>query len=173
MKRHLGGTAVMIKIPDHHAIRVSEEAGAWLSGQNGWRTTSPNDYHVTLQFVGRDLDRATVAAVVFSTFMLDTGPIRLQFTGGFKVNITGKGTYLVAEIAADPPLLAARDRLRKQLAEMGVTPKDGFKFSPHVTTAEAPPKTAARGLPLQIEPFSVECGEIIVKYGPRRMVVDL
>jgi 2'-5' RNA ligase len=163
----------MIRIPDHDSIRVCEEAGKWLSGQRGWLLTSPKDCHATLQFVGRDLENSTVASVLFSAFMLDTGPITLQFTGGFKINATGKGTYLVAEIRADQLLLDVRDRLKKQLAEMGVTPKDGFAFKPHVTVAKAPAKTVAGGLPPQIEPFYAECSELIVKYGLRRAVVDL
>lgn len=176
--RYKGGCAVMLRLPVIQAtdrlMRVMD-ATTWL-GTPDWRPTEVQDYHLTLQFIGRDLPADKIAAVIVSafTFADEQRPgVTLEMTGKFDLHSTKKGRYIVAGVRADAGLLAARERLQKALDAMGVKPQDSFAFKPHVTIAEAPPSAKLDSLPTAISPFSLECRELIVKYGPHRMTVEL
>jgi 2'-5' RNA ligase len=179
MKKYEGGCAIML-----NALSMDDEGGkaaaAHVSAMNtaAARWSHPylveQDLHLTLQFIGRDLESRKAASVIVSAFVFadESGPIRLRFTGAFDVFRTRKGTYLVALVETTEHLLKAREGLAACLAEMGVTPKDPFDFKPHVTLVPGHPK-AQVSAPEAIEPFEVSCRELVVKYGKYRMIVEL
>ena len=176
--KYKGGTAIMLKFTGEYVepleslrdqIRNSENAGAW-------RITPPEEYHLTLQFVGRDLTSEKVSRVVFSTYVFaeDEQPFKIEFTGAVRVNRTSKGSYVVAEVLKSKDLLRMKERIVDKLAQMEIKPRDGFDFNPHVTLAEAAPGQSAPSKVANIQPFTVDCKEIVVKYGSeRRLSIDL
>lgn len=172
-----GGTAIMLKLPpDDPNIRELHDAVVGCTAIHGkWKVTKPEDYHLTLQFVGRDLNSDEVAGSIVSAFQFaNVHPgLKLDFSGACRIQVTTKGRYLVAGIDHAVPLLEARKHLQEALAEMGVKPRDTFEFKPHMTLAEAPPGTKEVPPMPAIKPFSVPCRGLTVKYGPNRMVVDV
>jgi len=168
----------MLRVPsDDPNIRELHDLVVGCTAIHGkWKVTKPEDYHLTLQFVGRDLTSDEVAGSIVSAFTFANAHsgLKLNFPGSCRIQATTKGRYLVAGIDADVTLREARKYLQGVLADMNVKPKDSFDFKPHVTLAEAPP--AAGGelpRPPTVKPFSVPCHGLTVKYGPHRMVVDM
>lgn len=193
MTTYQGGHAIMLQMPrSDHFERLFKIAQAWIFGQGEWIANEPNSYHLTLQFVGRDLKAESAAAMIQSAFAFagSLTTIACEFTGRFEVLTTKKGRYLAALV--NPASLAdTRDFLGACLSELGVVSKDSFGFKPHVTLAEAtafkhlPGKITnlsvwgavrrppVRPVPEAVEPFTVECQQLEVKYGSHRMVVEL
>lgn len=175
MKVYKGGCAVMIKIPEGRLMHFRDHAREWARYSH-WDGTDGDDDHLTLQFIGRDLSPNRVTSSVVAAFIFagnDPSPMSLRFTGAFKINTTSKGSYLVAEIEKDEALMKARERIKACLAKMDVIPKDSFDFAPHVTLMEAPPGAIPKAPPAPLDPYSVECNELVFKYGPRRMTIDI
>jgi len=180
MKRYKGGCAVMLKLwsekHQHDLAALSRAAVEWSKGRElDWRPVETEDYHLTLQFIGRNLASDKIASAIVTAFAFADEQARLQieFTGALSTFATKKGRYLVAHVKNNESMASARKRLGHFLSEMGVAVKDAFEFKPHVTLAEAPPTVPEHAAPVAIEPFSVECSKLIVKYGLHRMVVDL
>jgi len=176
MKIYKGGCAVMLKMPKGGCDALENAALHWVapSGQGGWKTVKSEDYHLTLQFIGRDLDDKSVASAIVSSFTFAPrhSSIEVKFPGTLGMLTTGKGRYMVAHV--DPAgLEEMRKELSAHLAEMGVYPKDSFDFSPHVTLAEAPPTAPKTKPPPPVGPFSVQVKELVVKYGPHKMIVEM
>lgn len=135
--------------------------------------------HATLQFVGRDLTSKQVREVIYATFCWAQGPLRLRFTGQCEWFLTGKGRYLVAKIEPTPELMAHRDRLRSfietstEAAGVEFWIKDDFQFNPHVALLEMPPGPRPDWTPDAVSSFEVTASVAEVKYGTRRMLVNL
>jgi len=172
-----GGTAIMLRVPanDSNIRELHDMVVGCTAIHAKWKVVKPEDYHLTLQFVGRDLDSDAVSGTVFSAFQFaNTHPgLKLSFSGACRIQVTTKGRYLVAGIDADVALREARKYLQGVLADMNVKPKDSFEFKPHVTLAEAPPTTKEVPPMPAVKPFAVPCRGLTVKYGPNRMVVDM
>jgi len=168
-----GGCAIMLRIPvEPCAAQMHVVAARWAAPP--WIRVHPADYHLTLQFVGRDLSGDKIGATIYSAFLFTRDPFTapIEFTGALGVLSTRKGSYLVAHVNGKP-LEEARKKLDGILLEMGVVPKDSFDFNPHVTLAEAPPRVGKCKPPAAIQPFSVQVKELVVKYGPHKMIVEM
>jgi hypothetical protein len=98
----------MLKLPENpNTIALSRAASAWAFGDNAWEVVASNDYHLTLQFIGRDLVSDKVASVIVSTFCLaNQPPLVLGVTGELDVFATSKGRYLPLTIAPLPTVPA-------------------------------------------------------------------
>jgi RNA 2',3'-cyclic 3'-phosphodiesterase len=101
-------------------------------GVIGARWLEPEDYHVTLRFVGA-VD-ARVAHEVVETL----GEIRRPAT---RISFDGLGWFggdkprqLVARIKAEPPLMELQAEQERRLRRIGLPPETR-KFMPHVTLA--------------------------------------
>jgi len=187
MITYKGGTAIMLKLPanDPNIVELHDLVVGCTALHGKWKVVKPEDYHLTLQFVGRDLTPDEVAGSIVSAFTFANAHpgLKLNFPGSCRIQTTTKGRYLVAGIDADVTLRESRKYLQGVLADMDVKPKDSFEFKPHLTLAEAPPVTEGEdrrmlltlGLPKPpvVKPFSVPCRGLTVKYGPNRMVVDM
>jgi len=182
MNKYPGGCAIMLKMPTAPCEIFENEALHWVAGlgqeehKKDWKIAHPDDYHLTLQFVGRNLDGDKIGAMIYSAFLFAREPFTapVEFTGTLGMLSTLKGRYLVAHVNGKP-LEEARNKLESTLLEMGVVAKDPFRFgfSPHVTLAEASPDAPRAKPPPPVGPFSVQVKELVVKYGPYRMVVEL
>lgn len=175
-KRYSGGAAVMVRVPGATPSDVTLVSRAlWGHEAKGRVALNPEDYHMTLQFLGRDLRSETIASAIAGTFAFadQHGPLYLQFTGNFKTLFTRKGRYLALEIEKDELLCEARAQIVQCLTDRQVTPKDEFEFNPHMTLVELPPGNEKLVTPGPVAPFVVECLDLIVKYGQYRMTIDL
>lgn len=170
----------MLKMPDSTAFESLRNAAICLADNQRemydekWEVIRVADYHLTLQFVGRDLTNSEVALVTTCAFAFaeESGPMTVRLTGRLDIHATGKGRYLIAEVALQDSLRAARERMQQLLRSASIAPKDPFPFHPHVTIAEAPP-TAQGKAPASRPSFEVESSQIEVKYGSHRMIVEL
>jgi 2'-5' RNA ligase len=117
-------------------LEMPADAVAALSGLRGGlpgaRWIDPENYHLTLRFVG-DVDNRTAHAVAE---MLDR--IRRP---AFSITLDGIGVFggrkphsVFASLAPSPPL-AALQAEQERLMQMIGLPPDPRKFSPHVTVA--------------------------------------
>lgn len=175
-KRYAGGAAVMVKVPPTVPNDLTLVSRAlWGHGQEGRVALNPDDYHMTLQFLGRDLPSEIVASAISSAFAFadQHGPIYMRFTGCYKTLLTRKGRYLALEIEKDELILEARAQIVQCLSDRQVKPKDEFDFNPHMTLVELLPGGGRLETPGPVEPFVVECRQLILKYGPYRMPIDL
>lgn len=136
--------------------------------------THPRDYHLTLQFIGRDLHVDQVAGVITASLKgLSKKPLSIEFDGTTRINKTSKGEYLVATVKPTDGLLEQRKILADELARQAVKITDSFLFAPHVTLAEGPVGSMKGVAPFKFESYSVQCREAIVKYGKFKMSVML
>lgn len=186
MKIYNGGSAIMLKVnvPYDQREQVKERtANAGLTLLE-WSHTLPDDLHMTLQFVGRDLPASDVSAMILSAFLIE--PLTVSLTGKFKRFGTTKGQYIVLEVEKSEALVKQREAVRVFLDDSGIKIKDTFEWNPHITVMESSiPGTMAQGtawasskrkdlpVPEPIDPLQVVCSEVEVKYGHRKMVIDL
>jgi 2'-5' RNA ligase len=181
MKKCKGGTAIMLRLPLNTEQREITSALAWKATMDwgGRKMTPPDDLHLTLQFVGRDLDRHYVCEVIKASFGI--APLTIKTRGHFLFFGTSKGRYMVMEVAKTPELITQREVTREWLRQAGLKIQDDFEWNPHITLAESnEPATVTSGmvearlkLPDPIDPFEIQVTEVEVKYGSRRMIIDL
>ena len=118
-------------------IEIPESTGFMLSlkrgGLHGARWINPENYHITLRFIG-DVDHSTAHEVTRMLERFSDGPplalrlTRLGVFGGDKPRSLYAGVEMTEELQR---LQASQERL---LQRIGLKP-EGRKFSPHVTLA--------------------------------------
>lgn len=183
-RRLRGGHAVMLVVDREVAAAKFDEVAreyniALLKEhprlESDWNYGDGKTLHLTLQFVGRDLAHEQAGWMLRCAFQL--APVELAFTGQLEILETKKGAYLVAKVEKSTMLKEARDRLRAALGrDPKLTIRDQFPFNPHVTLAEFQPGSPCRlksGELPSVPPFTCTATQAEVKYGERRMVVDL
>ena len=117
-------------------LEIPAEIGQSLSnlrgGLPGARWIDPENYHVTLRFIG-DIDGASANEIASMLFRVDRKPFEvkvqgLQSFGGRKPRA------VVATIAPSKPLMELQAELERMMQRIGLDP-EGRKFIPHVTLA--------------------------------------
>ena len=129
-------------------------------GVVGARWLEPEDYHVTLRFVG-DVDTRTAHDIAETLDEIRRPTARVQFDG---LGWFGgdKPRQLVARIKAEPSLMDLQAEQERRLRRIGLPPETR-KFMPHVTLARlrgVGPRAvadylASRGI-LAVEAFTAE-----------------
>lgn len=118
------------------AIRLPSDVAFALSllrgDLPGARWIEPEDYHVTLRFIG-DVDNETADEVVSTLDRVD------RF--GFSLELSGLGTFgtrkpraLWAAVVPNQPLRELQAEHERRMQRLGLPP-EGRKFTPHVTIA--------------------------------------
>jgi 2'-5' RNA ligase len=118
-------------------LQIPPEIGLMLSlkrgGLTGARWIDPENYHITLRFIG-DVDHATADDIV-------DGLERLNNSLSFNVRLTHLGTFggdkpraLFAGVEPDESLTRLQAAQERVLQRVGLPP-EGRKFVPHVTLA--------------------------------------
>jgi len=118
------------------ALEVPREIADALATQRGGlpgaRWIDPENYHVTLRFIG-DIDDALARDIAS---ML--GQVKRR---GFEVRFDGLASFggrrpraIIAAIPASAPLVELQAELERIMQRVGLEP-EGRKFSPHVTLA--------------------------------------
>jgi 2'-5' RNA ligase len=117
-------------------LEIPAEIGQTLSslrgGLPGARWVDPENYHVTLRFIG-DIDGASANEIASMLTRIDRKP--------FDVTVQGLSSFggrkpraVVASIAPTRPLIELQAELERLMQRIGLDP-EGRKFVPHVTLA--------------------------------------
>lgn len=120
---------VALPLPEDVRDRLARLA----SGLPGARWVPPENYHVTLRFIG-EVPEDTAHDVDAALDMVSASP--------FPVTLDGMGTFgsghrmrtLWAGVAPSEPLRHLRDKVESALVRAGLPPEER-KFTPHVTLA--------------------------------------
>jgi 2'-5' RNA ligase len=117
-------------------LEIPEEVGHTLSmlrgGLPGARWIDPEDYHVTLRFIG-DIDAVSANEIASMLFRVNRKPFEvtvqgLQSFGGKKPRA------VVASVLPSRPLIELQAELERLMQRLGLDP-EGRKFTPHITLA--------------------------------------
>ena len=117
-------------------LEIPAEIGHTLSnlrgGLPGARWIDPENYHVTLRFIG-DIDGISANEIASMLFRINRKP--------FEVTVQGLSSFgghkpraVVANIAPSRPLIELQAELERLMQRIGLDP-EGRKFTPHVTLA--------------------------------------
>ena len=111
---------------------IADTLAAMRGGLPGARWARPEDYHITLRFIGdidgrtaRDIEDELAAARVTPMSITVTG---LDAFGGAKPHA------VIAQIAASKPLVELQAEHERAMRRIGLPPEKR-KFTPHVTLA--------------------------------------
>ncbi|MGJ4880186.1 MULTISPECIES: RNA 2',3'-cyclic phosphodiesterase [unclassified Bradyrhizobium] len=117
-------------------LEIPAEVGHTLSGLRGGlpgaRWIDPENYHVTLRFIG-DIDGASANEIASMLWRVNRKP--------FEVTVQGLSSFggrkpraVVANVAPSRPLIELQAELERLMQRIGLDP-EGRKFVPHVTLA--------------------------------------
>ncbi len=117
-------------------LEIPAEIGQTLSnlrgGLPGARWIDPENYHVTLRFIG-DIDGMSANEIASMLFRVDRKPFEVKVQG--LMSFGGrKPRAVVATIAPSKPLMELQAELERMMQRIGLDP-EGRKFTPHVTLA--------------------------------------
>ncbi|SFJ52431.1 RNA 2',3'-cyclic phosphodiesterase [Bradyrhizobium sp. cf659] len=117
-------------------LEIPAEIGQTLSnlrgGLPGARWIDPENYHVTLRFIG-DIDGVSANEIASMLFRVDRKPFEVKVQG--LTSFGGrKPRAVVATIAPSKPLMELQAELERMMQRIGLNP-EGRKFIPHVTLA--------------------------------------
>ncbi len=117
-----------LEIPRH----VAESLAMMRGGLPGARWIDPQNYHLTLRFIG-DIDDALARDIAGLLGRVQRQPFELRLDG--LTSFGGrKPRALVAAATAKPPLLELQAEQERLLQRLGLEP-EGRKYIPHVTLA--------------------------------------
>jgi 2'-5' RNA ligase len=117
-----------VEIPSDVAQALSMLRG----GLPGARWIDPENYHVTLRFIG-DVDDAIAHEVESLLGRVRRGPFELKFDGLSSFG-SRKPRAIVASIAPSQSLMEAQAEQERMMQRIGLEP-EGRKYTPHVTLA--------------------------------------
>src|SRR5438046_4536759 len=117
-------------------LEIPAEIGQSLSnlrgGLPGARWIDPENYHVTLRFIG-DIDGASANEIASMLFRINRKP--------FEVKVQGLSSFggkkpraVVASVEPSRPLIELQAELERRMQRLGLDP-EGRKFTPQVTPA--------------------------------------
>ena len=117
-------------------LEIPAEVGQTLSnlrgGLPGARWIDPENYHVTLRFIG-DIDGMSANEIASMLFRVNRKPFEVKLQG--LMSFGGrKPRAVVATIAPSKPLIELQAELERMMQRIGLDP-EGRKFIPHVTLA--------------------------------------
>ncbi len=118
------------------AIEVPKEIGTILSslrgGIHGARWVDPENYHLTLRFIG-DIDERTANEVAGMLDFVERPAFRLTLTGLDQFG--GKKPRAVFAAAQPSPALIELQAEHERMMQRIGLPAEGRRFTPHVTLA--------------------------------------
>lgn len=163
-----GGHAVMLRVqlPD----AVSQAANEWVAARPEFRTPV-TDAHITVVFVGRDLNDAMHDDILRVARSVDyLIPERLQFQGRFSM-FGGRRDHLVGLLIPDDRLNFLRKSICDRLRDCDIVPERTFgSFTPHFTLAKGLPGDG--GIPRTIYKEFIPITEMSIKLGKLYMSVQ-
>lgn len=120
---------------------VSEHLSLLRGGLPGARWVEPENYHITLRFIG-DIDSRTAEHIADSLEDVLLPPFELQLAG---IGAFGaRKPHSVWAGVEGPQTLTLLHNWHERLAQMAGLPPEGRKFRPHVTLARMKPAAVDR-----------------------------
>jgi RNA 2',3'-cyclic 3'-phosphodiesterase len=117
-----------VEVPPEVAQALSTMRG----GLPGARWIDPENYHVTLRFIG-DVDDDIAHEVESLLGRVRRGPFELRIEGLTSFG-SKKPRAVVASVAPSLPLMEAQAEQERMMQRIGLEP-EGRKYTPHVTLA--------------------------------------
>ena len=108
------------------------EISGLRGGLPGARWIDPENYHITLRFVG-DVDGRTAGEVANALDQVRRDPFPVQISGIDSFG-TRKPHSLYAAVRPSPELLALQADVERRMQRIGLAP-ESRRFTPHVTVA--------------------------------------
>jgi 2'-5' RNA ligase len=117
-------------------LEIPENVGQTLSllrgGLPGARWIDPENYHLTLRFIG-DIEMRLAHEIVLMLGRVNRRPFDIKLDG--LTSFGGKKPRaIVASVAPSPSLLELQAELERLMQRVGLEP-EGRKYTPHVTLA--------------------------------------
>jgi RNA 2',3'-cyclic 3'-phosphodiesterase len=135
------------------ALEISRDAATLLSmqrgGLTGARWIDPENYHVTLRFIG-DVDHRTADEAVAALDRIEAAPFEMRLSG-LDAFGSKKPHSVYAGVAANPALEALQADVDRALKRIGLA-GEAKRFTPHVTLArlrQTRPEDVARYLSMR------------------------
>lgn len=111
---------------------VTQHLSLMRGGLHGARWIDPENYHVTLRFIG-DIEAPVAREIAATLAQIDRASFTLRITG--LASFGGrKPRALIATVEPDAPLLELQAEHERLMRRLGL-PAEGRKFTPHVTLA--------------------------------------
>ena len=120
---------VALEIPDN----VRSEIARLCRGLPDVRWTDPDDFHLTLRFVG-EVDHNTFCDLGEALASICQNPFELTLQGIGQFPSRGPLRHLWVGAEASDDLLRLKRKVERQVVDCGIEP-DRRKFTPHVTIA--------------------------------------
>lgn len=140
---------------------VAAELAMLRGGIPGARWIEPEDYHITLRFIG-DVDRGLAEDCALALESIAASPFPLTISGVGQFGAGKHARVLWAGVEKSAALDRLHDKIESTLVRTGLEPEPR-KFSPHVTLArlkDSPKERLAGYLQahaaLQVGPFPVD-----------------
>ncbi|MFD1697638.1 RNA 2',3'-cyclic phosphodiesterase [Roseibium aestuarii] len=123
-------------------LEIPAETGLFLSmlrgGLKGARWIDPENYHITLRFIG-DIDDRTADEVVDALDRIRRDPVRIELSG---LGSFGNGRpHAVWARVAPSPALAELQAEQERILQRLHLPPERRKYMPHVTVARCKTST--------------------------------
>ena len=112
---------------------LREQLAGLRAGLQDARWVEPQDYHVTLKFIG-EVDEGMAEDLDAALSAVRAAPPNVAIEGVGCFESRNKVRAVWAGVAPDDPLSALRDRIEMAVAQAG-GPAETRKFKPHVTLA--------------------------------------
>jgi 2'-5' RNA ligase len=111
---------------------VADRLAALRGGLPRARWIDPENYHLTLRFIG-DVDMVVAETAAEALSRIRRPPFTLTLAGVDALG-TRKPSAIVAKLAPSPPLMELQAEQERLMQRIGLPP-DGRKYTPHVTLA--------------------------------------
>src|SRR6201991_1501779 len=111
---------------------ISEKLSSLRGGLPGARWIDPENYHVTLRFIG-DIDGLAANEIASTLFRIRRQPFDVSLQGLTSFG-SKKPRAVVASVAPSRPLMELQAELERLMQRFGLDP-EGRKFTPHITLA--------------------------------------
>ncbi|MDR1768408.1 MAG: RNA 2',3'-cyclic phosphodiesterase [Propionibacteriaceae bacterium] len=148
---------VAVAPPSDVVERLEGYVGPRRDAVPGWRWSAPENWHITLAFLGEvdDESSARFVETVRAASPAEGFPVRMGgagFFGDFKSGApVGRQVWLGCRQGADE--LAALSAKARQAASRSGVKVDGGKFTPHLTLARCSHPAPVRGLLEVVDSF--------------------
>jgi RNA 2',3'-cyclic 3'-phosphodiesterase len=111
---------------------ISQSLSMLRGGLPGARWIDPENYHVTLRFIG-DIDGVSANEIASLLMRINRRPFEVEVQG--LLSFGGKKPRaVVAQVLPSRPLMELQAELERMIQRLGLDP-EGRKFVPHVTLA--------------------------------------
>jgi 2'-5' RNA ligase len=118
-------------------LEIPAEIGQTLSslrgGLPGARWIDPENYHLTLRFIG-DIDGIAANEIAAMLLRVNRKPFEVALQGLSSFGGRNKPRAVVASVVPSRPLIELQAELERLMQRVGLDP-EGRKFTPHVTLA--------------------------------------